>query len=52
MTQRTGNDMEDITYRSAVATDEVVNNNLKAKLSQQVHWLAFPQESTEDAEGW
>lgn len=44
--------MEDITYRSTVATDEVVNNILKAKLSQQVHWLAFPQESTEDAAGW
>lgn len=51
MTQRTGNDMEDITYRSAVARDEVVNNSLKAKLSQQVHWLAFPQASPEDVTG-
>lgn len=51
MTQRTGNDMEDITYRSAVATDKVVNNSLKAKLSQQVHWLAFPQASPEDVTG-
>jgi len=51
MTQRTGNDMEDITYRSAVATDEVVNNSLKAKLSQQFHWLAFPQASPEDVTG-
>lgn len=51
MTQRTGNDMEDITYRSAVARDEVVNNSLKAKLSQQGHWLAFPQASPEDVTG-
>jgi len=52
MTQRTGNDMEDITYRSAVATDEVVINTLKTKLSQQVHWLPFPQASPEDETGW
>lgn len=52
MTQRTGDDMEDITYRSAVATDEVVNNSLKAKPSQQVHWLAFLQASPEDMTGF
>lgn len=37
--------------RSAVATDEAVNNSLEEKISQQVHWTAFPQASPEDGTG-